>query len=237
MPFRRRKAYGRRRSRRMPTRFRRKRNFRRRAQLPRTSLLGNKRAVKFKYHDELILTQAGSGLATGFLFSANGMTDPNITGTGHKPRGFDQLMTMYDHYVIIGSKCVAKFLAVGVDDVLVSTKASNVGIVLRDTPTIQVQTDDILEDRNVSWKSISNFRAATPTSVSRKFSPKTYLGRASPLSDPQLKGDINNNPDEQAFYQIFIGPIGSINAGDMFVSVDITYIAVLIEPKLPPVSN
>jgi len=235
MPFRR-KTY-RRRRRRAPARFQRKSRYRKcRSAVPRTSLLGNKKAIKFKYHDSIILLGAAAGQSTGHLFSANGVFDPNITGTGHQPRGFDQLMPLYDHYVVIGSKCVAKFLTVGIDDVLISSESQNVGILMRDNNTIFTQPDDILEDRNVSWKSMSGFRAGNPTQVVRKFSPKRFLGRSHPLSDPELKGSIGANPAEQAYFQVFAGPVGLNNAGDTLVSVDITYIAVLLEPKLPAIS-
>ncbi len=235
MPYAR-KRMGRRR-RRAPGRFRRRRGYRkRRSNIPRTSLLGNKKAVKFKYHDEVIMSATGAGLATGHLFSCNGMFDPNITGTGHQPRGFDQLMVLFDHYVVIGAKCVARFLTVSDDAVLDNSLSQNVGIVMRDVNTIQVQPDDILEDRNVSWRAISNFRAGNPVTVSRKFSPKRFLGISHPLSSAELKGTLNSNPSEQAYFQIFIAPVGILSAGSVTVTVDITYIAVLIEPRLPPVS-
>ena len=37
--------------------------------------------------------------------------DPNHTGVGHQPLYFDQLMTIYNHYIVIGAKITVKFTA------------------------------------------------------------------------------------------------------------------------------
>lgn len=44
------------------------------------------------------------GLASTHVFSANGLFDTDITGVGHQPSGFDQLMTFYDHYTVTHAK-------------------------------------------------------------------------------------------------------------------------------------
>ena len=37
---------------------------------------------------------------------------PNHTGVGHQPLYFDQLMTIYNHYIVIGAKITVKFYSV-----------------------------------------------------------------------------------------------------------------------------
>jgi len=232
MPYR--KSY--RNRRRRPRRMRRRKR-RARQRIPRQSLLGDKRIVKLRYHDTAILFTSPAGLATSMVFSANGMFDPNISGTGHQPRGFDQLLLLYDHFVVLGSKCTATFLQhidIDPDD---TTKSQAVGIILRDNATSFLQPDDIFEDRNVSWKYISNTTSGGPVRVSCKFSAKRFLGRASVMSDPELKGSISSNPEEQAYYHVFVSPVGFAEvAGDVQISIDIVFIAMLIEPRLPPIS-
>ncbi len=46
-------------------------------------------------------TSAGPGTFT-YQFSLNSLFDPNTTGTGHQPRGFDQLKTLYNRYRVYG---------------------------------------------------------------------------------------------------------------------------------------
>lgn len=56
----------------------------------------------------------GSIGATGNViqnqFIANGAYDPNYTGTGHQPRGFDQFMAGYETYTVTGSKISVNFV-------------------------------------------------------------------------------------------------------------------------------
>jgi len=53
--------------------------------------------VKMKYSD-LITTNAGSGMA---YVNLNSLFDPNRTGVGHQPYGFDTFATLYNRYRVI----------------------------------------------------------------------------------------------------------------------------------------
>jgi len=56
-----------------------------------------------KYCSEIQLTTSGAGISN-YLFSTNGMYDPDITGTGTQPLYFDQLMAIYNHYNVVRSR-------------------------------------------------------------------------------------------------------------------------------------
>ena len=43
-------------------------------------------------------------------FVANGAFDPNLTGVGHQPRGFDQFMAGYETFTVTGSKISVNFV-------------------------------------------------------------------------------------------------------------------------------
>jgi len=53
------------------------------------------RALRYSDYFQLTTT---SGAVSTYVFAANGLYDPNITGTGHQPMGFDQLLQFYNHY-------------------------------------------------------------------------------------------------------------------------------------------
>jgi len=52
--------------------------------------------AQFPYNDNLNFA-AGTGLNT-YLYNSNNMYDPNYTGTGHQPRGWDQATAYYKYY-------------------------------------------------------------------------------------------------------------------------------------------
>lgn len=56
---------------------------------------------KLKYAEAIRHTVTAGFLQ--YVFSANGLFDPNITGSGHQPLYFDQLMAIYNHYAVISS--------------------------------------------------------------------------------------------------------------------------------------
>lgn len=53
--------------------------------------------TKVKYTDEFDLTLT-SGSLNNYAFNSNGLYDPDQTGTGHQPLGYDQLSAMYSRY-------------------------------------------------------------------------------------------------------------------------------------------
>lgn len=181
-------------------------------------------ATKFRYQDVVSINPGAGGTAGVHVFSANGMYDPDVTSTGHQPRGFDQLMAMYDHYVVIGAKITVEFVSPTYDNL--------VWIALRDDNTVQSDKNEYLEGRNV----ISALLPADSSShrrLTKTFSTRKFLGRSKPLSDSQLKGNTGGNPAEQAFFHVGMAPTSTNDEAAHNVNVRIDYLAVLIEPRQP----
>lgn len=42
-----------------------------------------------------------SGVVGTYVFTLSGLYDPNISGTGHQPMGFDEIMPFYEHYHVL----------------------------------------------------------------------------------------------------------------------------------------
>lgn len=57
-------------------------------------------------YTELTTFSLSSATAASVMdFSANNLRDPNITGVGHQPRGFDEYMNLYGSYTVHGASC------------------------------------------------------------------------------------------------------------------------------------
>lgn len=61
-----------------------------------------------RYSDHMLLTSTSGAVATQ-VFGANDCYDPDVTGTGHQPMGFDQMMLFYNHFTVIKSRIVVTF--------------------------------------------------------------------------------------------------------------------------------
>lgn len=55
--------------------------------------------TKLKYTENItVSTPAGTNLVTDYIYNINALYDPNQTGTGHQPLGFDQMAAIYYNY-------------------------------------------------------------------------------------------------------------------------------------------
>lgn len=91
--------------------FRRRRPARRRFTRKRKSFIsrlpftgfGLSKVVRLRYTTPLLINPA-VGLAVFHFFRANGPFDPDLTGVGHQPRGYDQWAQFYQRATVLGSR-------------------------------------------------------------------------------------------------------------------------------------
>ena len=71
--------------------------------------------TKLRYTERIEFTPTSTSVQQ-FQFRGNGAYDPNVMGTGHQPRGFDQLMDVCQKLTMIGSQCTVQFMYEGYDE-------------------------------------------------------------------------------------------------------------------------
>lgn len=194
--------------------------------------LANKLTSTLRYYEDSFLDPGLTGVPAAYVFSANGVYDPNITSTGHQPRGFDQLAALYDHAVVIGSKL--RVTLTNQDTV----NAVNVAILLKDNSSPFSSAGDIMEYRFVKHISLPPAGSGrNTTTATLSCNPNKFLGRSKPMSDPDLKNFISSNPTEQCFFHIYAFPTGAaVNNDVVLLNSSLTYKTVWIEPKQPAFS-
>lgn len=162
-----------------------------------------------------------------YILVGNGMYDPDSTGTGHQPRGFDQLMAFYDHYVVTGVSLKAQFFNTS------SSVASIAFVCPRDSYTASANFTDYGESsltRTVQL-GVEGTSASTKTIV-YDLDVGRFLGRRDPLSDPELKGSTAANPTENVFFHIGAITPDLFTASAVLLTATLTFNCVLIEPKM-----
>lgn len=68
--------------------------------------------TKLKYTEILAFTST-AGAITDNVYKANSLFDPNNTGTGHQPLGYDQISVWYARYRVFGSKITLRCYQTG----------------------------------------------------------------------------------------------------------------------------
>lgn len=177
--------------------------------------------VRMRYVAQFSLNPA-LGTPTFYQLSANGLYDPDITGGGHQPNGFDQMMALYNHYEVLSSEC--KFdVFNGLGTVFA------MGIKLDDSGTMANNGNETTWEQNLTnWKAITN--ASDTCTVRMKFNSKSFFGDKS--GDRETWGDAAANPNDQAYFLCLLGP-NSIGAdlGSTTCMAQIDYLVKLHEPK------
>lgn len=182
-----------------------------------------------KFQNVYTLTSTTGALTTQQM-SCNGMFQPDPSGTTHQPFYYDQMSALYDHYTVVGSKCVWKvtqnatltnpgYVACFINDDTVTTPSSITNIA--ELPTGRMRQLPILKNSSVTFV--------------QKWSAKKYIG-GSVLGNPNLQGLGGNasgvggsNPSEQAFFELAYQNITS--TGVISVECSVTYAAVWREIK------
>lgn len=192
----------------------------------------NKFATKLRYQSYNSINPGVAGIAGVHVISANGLFDPDITGVGHQPRGFDQFMTMYDHYTVVGSKITVNFSQLYGN----AYDSMQIGLSLKDSSTVYSDPNEYQEGRNVRsaiLASCNSTQATHTKTLTMHSSTKKFLGVSHPLSSSILRGDAASNPSEEAYFHIWCAPNSTADNPAIVINFRIEYLVVFTEPKNP----
>ncbi len=160
------------------------------------------------------------------VYRANSLYDPNFSGGGHRVLGFDQIMPLYDHYTVIGSRIKVTCVNTDPDNV------QNVILHLSDTTTLVTDTNRILENGQNRWKQLGIQGSGNESAVlTLNCNISKFLGRKV-MQNSDCRGDVGSNPVEGVFFHITTTPSESANSLPVRVLCEIEYIAILTEPKV-----
>lgn len=191
--------------------------------LMRKSPMPNVFSTKMRYAHNFNLDAGIAGIATQ-VFSCNGLYDPDISGTGHQPRGFDEIVVMYDHWRVLGAKITLR-VQNGSSD-----QGSIFGISIQQNNTPLTLLNDYLESGTVVSKMVGTNDGMGVNGASYKLAPYKWLGLKS--TEDTYAGTTSSNPNEQAFFHIFTGCVDdTVNPAALQCYVVIDYIVQFFEPK------
>jgi len=178
-----------------------------------------------RYCESGVSVTSTLGVMGHYLFRANGMFDPNATGSGHQPLYFDQLTAIYNHWHVIGSRI--KVVGITAD----SNTATFSWALWQNDDTSTTPSDifAVAEQSKGVLKMQPAQVTATPQFATLGWSAKKTFG-GSTLADSELQGTVAADPTEQSFFQITVQTHGGVTAAMLF-NVEIEYIAVWTEVK------
>lgn len=190
-------------------------------------VLSIKHRSKLIYNDNRTITTSGAA-ANAYVFSANGLYDPDISGAGHQPIGFDQLMALYEHYTVTNCKITVNF---------VNESASEncyVGIAIFPDATVETGATKLIENGLMKrgWLAAKDSNSKSQCILSHNVKISKMNGRPeSIVGDDLFRGDTASNPTEQTYLHLFLYNLATINSVTVRFDAIIEYDAVFTEPR------
>lgn len=167
-------------------------------------------------------TGSGTGISS-YLFSCNGLYDPNITGTGHQPLYFDQMTALYNHYCVVGSKITAKLMA---DDAATAAKGYRFVGFVNDDNSYPSSTDlNVIEEQTLAKSITAQPNNSRPLMLELKWSAQQYFGK-SVLANDELQGTATTNPVEQSYFAFGALCTDGVSPLNLRLEVNIEYTAI-----------
>lgn len=170
------------------------------------------------------------------VYSVGGCYDPDITGVGHQPRGYDQLMTMYENYQVDEATIEVTYCR-GTPSTWSSVNGAPVTCMLNleQSSAASLNTIEDWAESRFHQQKVWIPGTTAPT-LRMTVKPYEYFGLPK-RGEADLLGQQGANPSKDCFWHV--GVIGSDNttdAADMTITVRITYKVNLTNPKDPSIS-
>jgi hypothetical protein len=193
-----------------------------------------KRLTNMTYYDYSQQLSAAAGFCASRFFIANGLFDPDISGSGHQPMGFDQMMALYTTYTVVRATITITAMA--------EAAGAAVGIYL--SPDTTAITDPIRLIENGLMRVVHLSASTSPgsnrqASVTLSCDVRAYFGRRGAraiMNDDNLSGTAAANPFEGVYFGVCTWCFYSSAAVVIDYDVLLTYDAIFSEPRKLTVS-
>lgn len=173
--------------------------------------------VKLKYTQRIPFS--GSSLVTQ-VFRANGLFDPDLSGTGFQPNGFDQYAALYTRYRVHASKIEGWYIA----DIAGSGAAVVTSITPSQNPTAVGGTfEGIIGNPFVKWCTLGPSTGENNQKLSNYTSIQKIQGKPGVKYDDVNAAPVDGLPARQTYWICETGSIDNISNVDITGIFCITY--------------
>lgn len=188
------------------------------------SPIPQRKVVTLRYAESNVSLDPAAGIPADYFFRANDLFDPNYTGAGHQPLGFDQWMALYTKFSVLNSKITVKFTN-GAD----ATTADWIVMVRRTTTPTSSTTNEILESNACSWTAKERENVVTLVNAYSFKQEHKGLG----LEDGTMFGTNSASPtNEQYFHVSAINAVTTIDVTPLIATVVIEYETMFFDPRV-----
>ncbi len=173
----------------------------------------------------------GAGSAGTYVFAANGLYDPDITGTGHQPLGFDDMMLYYDHYVVTAAKITAFARNYS------TANTVTIAATINGAATALTDYTRLIENGDAEMAVLGLAGGGHDVAhVTKSVDIIKYHGNIKIVDDPELRGTVAANPSDLVYFHLSVFNTVTLDAPQTPFEVVIEFDAEFIEPRKQPLS-
>jgi hypothetical protein len=189
--------------------------------------------VRLKYVDQFTLN-ATTASTDNMVFRANSLYDPNYTGAGHQPYGYDQWATLYSSWVVLRATC--SFTCTPPNLSTVTPQIDNVILYItkrRTDPTAFVDVNTAIEDPYCArYVMTSGYQKQPKLSLSIDNPLMLGVDRKVYSSSLEYSGGTGSNPTIQTYIICGAGSTaaGTNNPDPVYCTAEINYFCKFYNP-------
>jgi len=193
------------------------------------SAFPRKARATMKYVESFSIDPAAGSLGTT-VYRANSVYDPDYTGAGHQPLGFDQMAGLYAHYRVLRStiKITLQPTAFPASS---TPHCFFVGVFLSASyAPVSPDWNHLAEQPLCSYKIVNNdYRTESLTKVSSTYDVAKFFGNRSP---DNVGAAVSTNPDDCAYFIVAVQDCSESQDLPVCTGVaEITYLTEFFEPE------
>ena len=183
---------------------------------------------RLKYVQGFSLDPGTNNALSVYRFRCNSVYDPDYTGTGHQPYGYDQITPLYSQFNVRGAMAVAKFYS-GTDTQR-SLPVIVGGVMDDDNTTVNATMPAILEQSRVRWKILpARYNGSAPKTIVLKWSDRKWFAGT---DNGNHAVPVNSNPTFPAYFKFFAGMASNTSdSNPVYCVVTIYYLVRFLEPS------
>ena len=170
---------------------------------------------------------SGAVAAGNYVFSLNGLFDPDISGTGTQPAGFDQMMVFYEHYTVLRTEVIVTFRNQS------TTLYADVSAAVRADTTLITDVKVLMETGNsVATKLVPSPGQGSLKELRIACDIRRFGGVDDVMDNDEFRGGAASNPAEQTYLHVSAFNIETVGTVAVWCEIRLKYHAIFTEPRV-----
>jgi hypothetical protein len=184
------------------------------------------RVVKRLRYNDVVSITTTAGAVGSYVLRANDLFDPDFTGTGHQPMGFDALCLFYNHFCVVRSKLTVAFQNTVACPVHSSVRVDGDSTLITVPSRIIELGGNVMVDLEQKTTAGSTRVAELSVDIGKL----QGVAQSSITSDPSLQGSAGASPLECTYFHMQIWNDNGVS-GSVYANFILEQEAVFSEPR------